>query len=185
MKSNISSDKTNDTVVNKLNGLDRETLQKRLFGCCGSTKWLQEILMIFPVQSLEELHLKAEKIWLSLDEASWLEAFSHHPKIGDLSQLKEKFAATASWSSQEQSSVSSAGDEVLRELQAGNIAYEEKFGFIFIVCATGKTATQMLTLLKERIGNERAKELQIAAGEQAKILHLRLDKFLNDFDRVS
>ena len=120
--------------------------------------------------------LNAERAWNACNESDWLEAFSHHPKIGDVSTLREKFAATAAWASNEQSGTRNASDEVLTELADLNNTYEARFGFIFIVCATGKTAEEMLDLLKARIDNYREKEIHIAAAEQLKITKLRLEK---------
>jgi 2-oxo-4-hydroxy-4-carboxy-5-ureidoimidazoline decarboxylase len=114
-----------------------------------------------------------------MGEADWREAFTHHPRIGDVSKLREKFASTATWSSQEQKGVSGASEETIQALAQGNRAYEEKFGFIFLVCATGKSAEEMLALLRERMPNDAAAELRIAAGEQAKITRIRLEKLLH------
>ena len=112
-----------------------------------------------------------------MHESDFLEAFSHHPKIGaSLDLLREKFASTHGWSSAEQSAVTGASEETLAALRDGNIRYEKKYGFIFIVCATGKSAAQMLEILNSRMNHSYEQELQIAAKEQAKITHLRLEK---------
>jgi 2-oxo-4-hydroxy-4-carboxy-5-ureidoimidazoline decarboxylase len=103
---------------------------------------------------------------------------THHPRIGDVSKLREKYKATATWSSQEQRGVQEASEEVLQGLADGNREYEARFGFIFLVCATGKSAGEMLALLRERMNNEPEAELRIAAGEQAKITRIRLEKLL-------
>jgi 2-oxo-4-hydroxy-4-carboxy-5-ureidoimidazoline decarboxylase len=116
----------------------------------------------------------ARNEWFGLTERDWLEAFSHHPKIGDRASLAARFPATHDLSAKEQSGVGSAQDDVITALAEGNEAYLERFGFIFIVCATGKSAEEMLALLRQRLGNERAAELRIAAEEQAKITALRL-----------
>lgn len=119
--------------------------------------------------------LRAARIeWFGLTEADWLEAFSHHPKIGDRASLAARFPATHDLSAREQSGVGSASARVLDELAEANEAYFNKFGFIFIVCATGKTAAEMLALLRARLANNRATELRTAAEEQAKITALRL-----------
>ena len=129
-----------------------------------------------PFTTLDDLKTTADRIWGETTETDWLEAFTHHPKIGDTESLKKKFAATAAWASSEQSAVQEAGMEVLEKLTQGNRDYKEKFGFIFIVCATGKTAPEMLDLLEARIPNQKDEELRIAAGEQHKITHIRIDK---------
>ena len=119
----------------------------------------------------------ADTIWWDLGDGDWLEAFTHHPRIGaDVAKLRERFAATASWSEGEQAAVGQASEEVLQALAEANVAYEARYGYLFIVCATGKSAAEMLAILQERMDNPPANELRIAAGEQAKITHLRLEK---------
>jgi len=119
-------------------------------------------------------------VWARCGEADFLEAFSHHPKIGDVRDLEKKFASTAQWSEGEQgNAVASAQREVLEALKVGNEAYEQQNGFIFIVCASGKSAAEMLALLNARLPNKRTTELQNAAEEQRKITQLRLEKLLD------
>lgn len=132
----------------------------------------------FPFQNKEELLAAAEEVWFKLLPNDWLEAFTHHPKIGDLNSLRAKFASTRQWAEGEQASVSTASEEVLRALAEGNAAYERKFGYIFIVCATGKSAEEMLAILQARLPNEHATELFLAAVEQSKITRIRLEKLL-------
>jgi 2-oxo-4-hydroxy-4-carboxy-5-ureidoimidazoline decarboxylase len=144
--------------------------------CCGATAWVNKMLTIFPAKSLDEVLKQADLKWNQCDEQDWLEAFEHHPKIGDINSLKQKFANTAQWASNEQSGVNTADDEILQELAKGNDDYEKKFGFIFIVCATGKTAGEMLSILQARLLNDPADEIKIAAAEQSKITQIRLQK---------
>ena len=119
--------------------------------------------------------LSAARIeWFGLSESDWLEAFSHHPRIGDRAALETRFPKTHDLSAKEQAGVASAREDVLAALAEGNNAYFDKFGFVFIVCATGKSAEEMLSLLRERLPHDRANELRIAAEEQAKITALRL-----------
>ena len=119
----------------------------------------------------------AEEQWWHLGDGDWKEAFTHHPRIGSsVAALKEKFADTASWSAEEQSRVQAAPDSVIQALADENNAYVERFGFIFIVCATGLTAEEMLQRLQARKHNAPEAELRIAAGEQMKITKLRLRK---------
>ena len=165
--------------ISQLNALDLSNLQEALFNCCGASRWVQFMVSIFPVASAEELFQEAHDGWALCVESDWLEAFKHHPKIGDVEGLRKKFAATANWAAEEQKGASEASDHIIEALANENKAYEDKFGFIFIVCATGKSAEEMLALLRERIVNTRAQELQIAAGEQAKITQLRLQKLLS------
>ena len=165
-------------TIQDLNALNTQELKNVLFKCCGSSKWVERMSAYFPVQDEEKLFQEAEQIWYDLEEADWLEAFTHHPKIGDLNSLKEKFASTSQWAAGEQASVNTATEEVLRELAEGNQLYEEKFGFIFIVCATGKSAKEMLTLLRNRFPNSPEEELKNAMVEQNKITKIRLEKLL-------
>jgi len=119
--------------------------------------------------------LSAARIeWFGLSESDWLEAFSHHPPIGDRASLESRFPGTHDLSSKEQAGVGGANAEVIAALAEANAHYLERFGFIFIVCATGKSAEEMLGLLRDRLNNDRATELRIAANEQAKITALRL-----------
>lgn len=126
--------------------------------------------------SLEEIKKESDRIWFSLSEKDWKEAFTHHPKIGDVESLKKKFASTSVWATAEQSGINAASDEILSELKNQNEMYENKFGYIFIICATGLSADQMLSSIKTRMINNPAFEIRIAATEQNKITHLRLDK---------
>lgn len=143
--------------------------------CCGSTRWVDRMLARRPFGSQPALHQAARDVWFALDPSDWQEAFSHHPRIGDRDALRTRFAATRSLSEREQAGVSGAPDAVLDALAEGNAAYAQRFGFIFIVCATGKSAQEMLGLLRSRIDNDPTREMQIAAAEQAKITELRLN----------
>jgi 2-oxo-4-hydroxy-4-carboxy-5-ureidoimidazoline decarboxylase len=129
-----------------------------------------------PFESADALFAAAEDVWAGLGRDDWLEAFAAHPRIGDIDGLRKKFATTADWSAGEQAGVAGAAEQVLRDLAAGNADYEARFGHTFIVCATGKTAAEMLALLRARLANDPAAELRVAAAEQAKITRLRLEK---------
>lgn len=146
-----------------------------LLACCGSARWVDRMLARRPFGSRIGLLTAAREEWDALQPHDWREAFSHHPKIGDRASLRERFPATHQLSAEEQAGVSGASDAVLDALADGNRAYEDRFGFIFIVCATGKSAESMLALLRERLSNGPEDELRIAAGEQARITALRLD----------
>ena len=145
-----------------------------LLRACGSTRWVDRMMARRPFGNDAKLLFAARNEWFGLTEADWLEAFSHHPKIGDGAALAERFPATHDLSAKEQSGVGGAGANVLAALAEANDAYEKRFGFTFIVCATGKTAEEMLQLLRDRLPNDRAAELRVAAEEQAKITALRL-----------
>lgn len=164
------------SALERLNSLPRELAKLDFERCCGSSRWAERMLANRPFHTMEDLLSTAEREWAQMQEADWLEAFSHHPKIGDVTSLRKKFAATAQWASGEQASVQQADEATLQQLAAGNTAYENKFGFIFIICATGKSAGEMLASLQQRLPNDRGTELKIAAGEQARITALRLKK---------
>jgi 2-oxo-4-hydroxy-4-carboxy-5-ureidoimidazoline decarboxylase len=127
-----------------------------------------------PFRSRELMLAAAREEWFALSPSDWLEAFSHHPKIGDRGALQERFAATRDFSEREQSGVNAASGEVLAALAERNREYERRFGFIFIVCASGRSAHEMLGMLEARLTNGATREIQLAAEEQMKITELRL-----------
>ena len=131
-----------------------------------------------PFPLLENLYEAAEEIWFSLSHADWLEAFAAHPKIGSGHAAPRQQARTADWSGDEQSGMKAADESVRDELAEANRLYEEKFEFIFIVCATGKTGSEMLAICRARLRNSAETEMRLAAEEQRKITALRLDKVL-------
>jgi 2-oxo-4-hydroxy-4-carboxy-5-ureidoimidazoline decarboxylase len=146
-----------------------------LSACCGSSRWAGRMVVRRPFGSRAALLKAAREEWWALSPDDWLEAFSHHPRIGDRASLAARFPATHHLSAREQATVADATEDVLTALADANQSYLNRFGFIFIVCATGKTANEMLELLRERLPNDRDTELRIAAEEQAKITELRLD----------
>ena len=131
-----------------------------------------------PFESGADLSARADQVWWTLDPRDWLEAFHSHPKIGE----KKAAAATAKeaqeWSADEQSGMNRSAQATIDALADLNQVYEDKFGFIFIVCASGKSSEEMLAVLRERLENDRDVELRVAAEEQAKITQLRLNKLL-------
>jgi 2-oxo-4-hydroxy-4-carboxy-5-ureidoimidazoline decarboxylase len=151
-----------------------ETARRVLYACCGSTRWVERMLARVPFESETALLAAAGEEWRALGPDDWREAFSHHPKIGDREALRKRFPATHHLSQQEQAGVAGATEDVLEALAEGNRAYEEKFGYIFIVCATGLTAEEMLERLRARLPNDPDVEMGIAAGEQEKITAIRL-----------
>jgi 2-oxo-4-hydroxy-4-carboxy-5-ureidoimidazoline decarboxylase len=165
-------------TLHDLNTLPKPQLRQELMKCCGSVAWVEKIITFFPIEDLVELLEDAEEQWFKCSPEDWKEAFSHHPKIGDLDSLKKKFASTANWAMGEQSGTSTASEETIQALAKGNTEYEAKFGYIFIVCATGKSAAEMLANLQSRLTNDPKEEIEIAADEQNKITRLRLEKLL-------
>ncbi len=162
----------------KLDALDEEAATAALLRCCGSRRWAEAMARGRPYASEWALLAAAERAFAPLERADWLEAFSHHPRIGDRASLAARFPATAGWSRSEQGGVGGAAEDVLDGLLRGNREYEARFGHIFIVCATGKSAAEMLALLRERLPNDADRELEIAAAEQRKITAIRLKKLL-------
>jgi 2-oxo-4-hydroxy-4-carboxy-5-ureidoimidazoline decarboxylase len=142
--------------------------------CCGASRWIARMLDRRPFGNRHSLLNAAREEWFSLSTADWREAFTHHPKIGDREALRPRFAATRDLSEREQAGMNVASEAVLAELGEGNRIYEEKFGYIFIVCATGRTAAEMLALLQSRLANDPDTEVGLAAEEQAKITEIRL-----------
>jgi len=166
-------------TIDQLNNLSDEEAKSDFLRCCGSARWAKQMLERRPFTGTPDLFAAAEDIWYGLSSFDWMEAFSHHPKIGGLDSLRAKFADIKEWAAGEQAGVQNATEETIKELAEGNQRYEKKFGFIFIVSAAGKTATEMSALLKERLSNDVATELKIAAGEQNKITRLRLQKLIH------
>ena len=165
--------------LDRLNALDDESACAELLRCCGSSRWADRMASLRPFGTVAELLDAADRVWEGLDDADRLEAFAAHPKIGDIDALRARFASTAAWASVEQSGVAGASEATLRALAGGNRDYEARFGTIFIVCATGKTADEMLGLLRARLGNDPEVERSVASGEQAKITRIRLRKLLS------
>jgi OHCU decarboxylase len=161
-----------------LNELAPEEARKELLKCCGATRWAETVERHRPYASLEELLAKAIDVWWSLDETDWLEAFRSHPKIGERKAANAVSAQSQDWSAQEQQGVQNAARETTEKLATLNLEYEKKFGFIFIVCATGKSSDEILALLEQRLPNDASTELPISAAEQAKITELRLRKLI-------
>ncbi|MCC6601113.1 MAG: 2-oxo-4-hydroxy-4-carboxy-5-ureidoimidazoline decarboxylase [Crocinitomicaceae bacterium] len=165
-------------TIEEINSLSVDAAKQALNKCCVSSVWTNEMVAARPFQSAEDMLTKASEIWAGCGEGDWLEAFTGHPKIGDVESLSKKYSHTKEWAGNEQGGMNNASMEVIQRLADGNKVYEEKFGFIFIVCATGKSAEEMLVLLEERLTNERSVELKIAAKEQEKITIIRLEKLL-------
>lgn len=166
--------------LSELNELHIAEAEAAFLKCCHCEHWASVMVERRPFESKKDLLETAEAEWWDLTAEHWLEAFSAHPKIGDIESLRKKYAASRGWSEGEQSGVDVASEEVLQGLAQKNKEYEEKHGFIFIVCATGKSAAEMLHILENRLENETDEELQNAATEQAKITELRLEKLLSE-----
>ena len=165
-------------TLERLNALDEAAAAAAFLRCCGSARWARQMAAARPFAAAEAMAGAADAIWSALDRAEWLEAFAAHPKIGETKSQRAGAAGGADWSQQEQAGVDGAAEESLRRLTEANRDYEARFGYIFIVCATGRTAGEMLALLVRRLRHDAGEELPIAAEEQRKIMQLRLGKLL-------
>ncbi|HEV2149039.1 MAG TPA: 2-oxo-4-hydroxy-4-carboxy-5-ureidoimidazoline decarboxylase [Longimicrobiaceae bacterium] len=164
--------------MDRLNSLPPGEAERELLACCGSREWARRMAAGRPFRDAAELLERADATWWTLDEAAWREAFRSHPRIGEGKAEARQTERERAWSADEQTGMRTAAEETQRALAAGNRAYEARFGFIYIVCATGKTADEMLALLEQRLANDPATELRTAAEEQRKITRLRLEKLL-------
>jgi 2-oxo-4-hydroxy-4-carboxy-5-ureidoimidazoline decarboxylase len=162
----------------KLDLLTQAEAAKQLRACCGSARWVDGMLGARPFGSAARAKAEADRIWNGLSRADWLEAFAHHPRIGETKSAIAQEAKGAAWSSQEQAPVAGADNEVKAELARVNEQYERRFGYIYIVCASGKSAPELLDIARHRLQNADDAELRVAAEEQRKIMQLRLDKLL-------
>ena len=161
-----------------LNALPADAAEDEFLKCCGSRRWAREMADGRPYETLEAVVANATDVWWLLQPRDWLEAFRSHPKIGEKKTAGPVSMQAQKWSSQEQAGVAEASRETGEELALLNRTYEQKFGFIFIICATGKTSEEMLSALRERLDHDAEVELRIAAAEQNKITELRLRKLL-------
>lgn len=169
---------TSEVTLAELNAADAERASRLFASCCGASRWVAGMLARRPFASLDELLADAESVWWDLRPDDWLEAFSHHPRIGERHAAVRQDERAAGWSGGEQRGVASAGNDVKDALARGNQEYERRFGHIYLVCATGKSAEELLKILESRLGNDPEAELRVAAGEQAKITALRLRKLV-------
>jgi OHCU decarboxylase len=163
-------------ALDRWNALPPADAVRELMSCCGSQRWARRVVERRPFSSLDEMRAVADEIWWQVGEDDWLEAFRHHPRIGERTSTAPAGARSAAWSREEQSRAASAGAGVQERLRRGNEAYEERFGHIYIVCAAGRSAEDLLSVLERRLGNDPQTELRAAAEEQRKITHLRMER---------
>jgi OHCU decarboxylase len=169
-----------DQSVRRLNQLPAELAEAEYLKCCGSTRWAKLMTEARPFANFKDVSSKADEIWASLGEQDWLEAFRAHPKIGERKAAAIQSQQAAGWSAQEQSQTQQAADTTKAAIAEGNRVYEDRFGFIFIICAMGKSAEEIANALKERLAHDAETELRIAAEEQRQITQLRLNKLLTN-----
>jgi OHCU decarboxylase len=175
---NSNAAKNLSRALEHLNSLLPDEAESEFLKCCGSTRWAREMTAARPFADNDRLFEDADSLWRSLGEKDWLEAFRAHPKIGEQKAAAAQSEQARNWSSQEQSGIEGAAQATKTALAEGNREYEKRVGFIFIVCATGKTSEEMLAILNSRLGNDAKTELPMAADEQRKITRLRLEKLL-------
>jgi 2-oxo-4-hydroxy-4-carboxy-5-ureidoimidazoline decarboxylase len=164
-------------ALDEWNQADREDARATMLACCGAKRWAEAMVAARPIRDILKLSETADQIWATMEEADWLEAFACHPRIGERTSAHAT-AQSAAWSRQEQSSAATGSDQTLARIAEGNALYEQRFGFTYIVCATGKSADEMLAILERRLGGDRQTELREAAEQQRQILQIRLGKWL-------
>jgi 2-oxo-4-hydroxy-4-carboxy-5-ureidoimidazoline decarboxylase len=164
--------------LGRLNSLDPAQAEQEFLKCCGSEEWAKRMIVERPFEDFDDLIAKADRVWWLLEPQDWLEAFQSHPKIGQKKPEQQTSVEAQAWSEQEQSGTRNSTQKTRGALVALNDVYEEKFGHIFIVCATGKNSEELLAILRQRLVNTPEEELQNAAAEQAKITALRLKKLV-------
>src|SRR5437867_12513694 len=168
-----------DQSIKRLNQLSADRAEAEFLKCCGSTRWAKQMTEARPFTNIDELFSRADEIWWSLSTDDWLEAFRTHPKIGEKKAATAQSPEARNWSAQEQSQSQQAAAETKSALAEGNRKYEERVRFIFIVCATGKSSEEILSILNCRMPNERETELKISAGELRMIIYMRIEKLLH------
>ena len=168
----------NDALA-RWNGLQFFEAAEEILPCCGSKAWARGVAARRPIHDEAALLITCDEVWKELPESDWMEAFRSHPRIGESHASASALAQSVSWSKTEQQRVSAADDEVKRALAEGNRVYEQRFKHIFIVCASGKSATDILEILRRRLRNDDKTELLEAAEQQRQIAHIRLRKWIS------
>lgn len=166
-------------VLARWNALAVDQAAEEILPCCGSKAWAQGMAKRRPILDEETLQTSSDQVWTNLNEADWMEAFRSHPRIGDSQAPAATPPVSAAWSSEEQQEVGVANEDIKEALAKGNRVYEQRFKRTFIVCATGKSAAEMLELLRRRLRNDDATELHETAEQQRQITQIRLKKWLS------
>jgi len=166
-------------ILERWNRADAEAAREAMIACCGAGRWAVTMVQSRPFASVAELRAAADRIWSTMHQADWLEAFACHPRIGERKAAAQASPQSSTWSRQEQAGVRDTQARILDELAEDNARYEERFGFTYIVCATGKSAAEMLDILRGRLSRDRDEELREAAEQQRQILQIRLGKWLS------
>ena len=161
------------------NEADAQSAVREALPCCGSHAWAIALAAARPFPSMQDVLDTSDAIWLQLGPVDWDEAFSTHPRIGEMASTANATMQSAKWSNEEQATVGNVDAEILARLAHGNSVYEQLFGRTYIVCATGKSPEQMLAILETRLQNDKHQELQEAVEQQRQITQIRLKKWLN------
>jgi 2-oxo-4-hydroxy-4-carboxy-5-ureidoimidazoline decarboxylase len=179
--------------VRRLNHLPAGEDRQALLACCASTRWVDRMLSQRPFKDANEVFTAATRLWNDLGREDWLEAFAAHPRLGEsrpggqagrrAEPAPGHGALGEAWSETEQAGVGSADADVKAALAQANRDYEAKFGWIYLACATGRSAEELLDLARRRMANAPDEELKVAAAEQDRITRLRLEKLLAIGDR--
>ena len=165
-------------VLSRWNALPADEAAREILPCCGSRAWASSMASGRPVEDVATLLATSDRIWRDLSAADWLEAFQSHPRIGETGRPSEASARSLDWSTQEQSHAMESRDQLKQALAQGNREYEQRFQRIFIICAAGKSADEILANLQQRLKNDEATELREAAEQQRQIAQIRLRKWL-------
>lgn len=169
-----------NAVLANWNALPAQEAAQQILPCCGSSAWADAMVTARPFSDLAALCESSDRTWRSLAVSDWLEAFNSHPRIGESSRKPDGKLSSPKWSAQEQQRVSDSAEGTKRALAEANRLYEARFGRIFLVCATGKSAAEILEILRRRLQNDDKTELHVAAEEQRQIIRIRLQKWLGD-----
>ena len=169
-------------ILSAWNAAGPDAATAALLSCCAAKRWARALAALRPFTSEVTLFAAADEVWSTMQEEDWMQAFRAHPRIGER-KAERATAQSKQWSGQEQSAVDRAQAEILAELVAGNRQYEDRFGFTYIVCATGKSAEEMLQILRRRLHSDRDTELREAAEQQRQITQIRLRKWLQTGDQ--
>jgi OHCU decarboxylase len=173
------------TTVAAFDAMPADEAADLLLSCCGSRRWVEGMVARRPFHLLGVLLGNADEVWSSLGPADWRQAFAHHPRLGESRSEAPQDERARTWSSAEQAGMQDVGLEARTALAAANEAYEARFGFICIICATGLSSAEILELTRERLANDLEDELPIAAEEQRKITRLRLLKLFHEPDKAA
>jgi 2-oxo-4-hydroxy-4-carboxy-5-ureidoimidazoline decarboxylase len=165
-------------ILARWNTLDAESAAREALPCCGSKAWATVLASKRPIANEASLIEQSNATWLALPEEAWCEAFDSHPRIGQKKPQSHATGESLHWSEQEQRASATQDETVQLALESSNRRYEQKFGRIFIVCASGKTSSEILAILEDRLHNDPATELREAAEQQRQIMQLRLHRWL-------